>query len=165
MRLKLRGLSIAVMAFIVGAGVTYGMPHSMVMSSSNPGHTASSKPHRSGEAQENEAPETKESPDSDSESSEAEGSSDGGSGHGAAVSTAAHCALHGSTHGALVSSIASRRGATVKQAKAACTATGGAVRTTAGKSAQAHAAIDAKSNAAHGKTGMTHEAKVHPTEE
>jgi hypothetical protein len=166
MRLKLRGLSIGVMAFVVGAGVSYGLPHSMVMSSvkPSPGHTSSTRAH-SPEPEETEAPESTESPraDSDPNASKFHALSDGP--HGAAVSAAAHCALHGSAHGALVSSIAAGADATVDQANSACTAAGGTVRGAPGMSGQAHAAVHGKSDEAHGKSGMVREPRVHSTEQ
>ena len=163
---KFKGLTTAIMAFIVGTGVAYGLPHSSALSSHKlkQPHPSSSKAHGSDQSLGSEGTESPDPEETPAAGDEAHSDARKGS-HGAAVSTAAHCAIKGSAHGALVSSVASKPGVTVAQARSACASAKAAVAVVHGKSAEAHKAVPGKSHEEHGKGRSAHGSKAHPSEE
>ena len=166
MRWRLKSISNATMAFVMGAAVVYGMPHSIVLSSAKvkPHNTVSplaSETPDSAEAEGSEAEETPDSEDHDGDQGEMKVVHPQ-SGHGAVVSTAAHCAIKGAAHGALVSSIASDPDATIAVATAACESAGGKIPSAPGRSAEAHDRVHGKSGEAHGNSAA-HGPETHPT--
>jgi hypothetical protein len=158
MHLKFRGVTVTVMAFLLGAAVVYAMPNSIALSATK------ATPHRgSGEAgasAQSETPET-EAPDTEVEGNpnreDASSTEKGAQGtHGAAVSALAHCAIKGAEHGALVSSVATMADATVAGSTAACTKAGATIREPGGI-AQGTNKVRGESGAAHGNSAAAHQ--------
>ena len=111
------GLPVALALVVLAAGFAYAMPNA---------YTASAEEEGSPEtvavvASESPTPEPTESPVEVTTENDTEGGG-GKDNHGAAVSTAAHCDVHGKAHGELVRSIAKDKDATVADAEAACAA-------------------------------------------
>jgi hypothetical protein len=129
MHLKFKGVTVAVMAFLLGAAVVYAMPNSIALSATKatPHHGS----RKAGASVQNETPKT-EAPDTEAKGNPRGDASstdkDAQGTHGAAVSALAHCAIKGAEHGALVSSVATMADATVAGSTAACTKAGATIR-------------------------------------
>ena len=113
------GFVVAMALTVLAAGFAYAMPKAMSTSATEvPTDTLALDPTGS-----THTPTATPSPTPTDEPDEDDG--DGGArtdNHGAAVSTAAHCDLHGKAHGEFVRSVAHDKDATVAEVEAACEA-------------------------------------------
>lgn len=166
MHLKFKGVAIGVMAFLLGAAVVYAMPNSIALSA-----TKATPHHGSGTVGASAGDETSETEAADTEANgspvrEAASSTRGPAGaqgtHGAAVSALAHCAIKGSEHGALVSSVAVKPDATVAGSIRACTKAGGRIKQQS-RIVQGHDELHGQSGTSHGNSAAAHRDQVHPS--
>jgi hypothetical protein len=133
--MKLRGFLLGVVFAAIAVGFAYAVPRAVDLASAPDDNKAvqsqdqdeHDKPKndqgddaQSGTDANDETKNDDESEQGDESGSDGDAGSENGDQHGKAVSTAAHCAVQGSAHGDLVSSIAQDKGATVADAEAAC---------------------------------------------